>query len=138
MIIVSACLAGINCRYNAKEKGNPEIIKLIKEKKAIPLCAEQLGGLCTPRLPVDVISGKDVLEGREKIVNEAGVNVTDNFIRGAEEVLKVAKLIDPELIIFKSRSPSCGEHGVATALLRDNNFKVIDDEKWLERKNSRQ
>lgn len=53
MIIVSDCLAGINCRWDGNSRPNKKIIDLIKQGRAIPVCPEQLGGLPTPRDPVE-------------------------------------------------------------------------------------
>ena len=62
MILVSACLVGINCKYSGGNNFNQKIFDLVKEGKAIPICPEQLGGLKTPRKPVElkVIDGKDM------------------------------------------------------------------------------
>ena len=57
-ILVSACLAGINCKYNGKNNENEKIIELIKEKDVILICPEQLGGLKTPRTPAEIKNNK--------------------------------------------------------------------------------
>ena len=44
MIIVSACLCGINCKYDGGNNLDVSVLKLLKEGKAIPVCPEQLGG----------------------------------------------------------------------------------------------
>ena len=51
MKLCSACLLGINCRYNGEIKPNEKVIKLSKKETLIPICPEQLGGLPTPREP---------------------------------------------------------------------------------------
>ncbi len=100
MIIVSACLANLRCRYDGAAKPCDEVIRLVSEGKAIPVCAEQLGGLPTPRAPAE-ISG-------DRVIREDGVDVTDAFSRGAQEALKIAKLVGAKSAILKARSPSCG------------------------------
>lgn len=55
MILVSACLVGINCKYSGGNNFNQKIFDLVKEGKAIPICPEQLGGLKTPRKPNEEI-----------------------------------------------------------------------------------
>ena len=45
MYIVSACLAGVNCRYDGKNSRIFELEKLVKDGKAIAICPEVLGGL---------------------------------------------------------------------------------------------
>jgi uncharacterized protein YbbK (DUF523 family) len=109
MILVSACLAGINCKYNGKNNLNRKIQKLVKEGKAIPVCPEQLGGLPTPRESANLTgNGLNVLQGVAKVLTKSGKDVTINFVKGAREVLKLAKLLGVEKAILKARSPSCG------------------------------
>ncbi|KJS83099.1 MAG: hypothetical protein JM58_13310 [Peptococcaceae bacterium BICA1-8] len=133
MIIVSACLAGINCRYDGKSKISPRVIELVAKGEAIPLCPEQLGGLSTPREPVNIQSGTYVLAGTEKVLTPKGEDVTINFIQGANEVLKIAELVNPSLIILKSKSPSCGKTGVAFKLLCEKGFEVLSELEWEEK-----
>ena len=53
MIIVSACLAGLPCRYDGGSCPNAQVVELVAQGKALPVCPEQLGGLATPREPVE-------------------------------------------------------------------------------------
>ncbi len=108
-IIVSACLAGVNCRHDGRNKADPRIVELVRSGAAVPVCPEQLGGLPTPR-PEAQIASEDPL----RVVDEFGVDVTENFVRGAQEVLKIAQLVGAEEAILKERSPSCGVHYVWT------------------------
>jgi len=100
MIIVSACLAGLNCRYDGAAKPCETVIRLVAEGKAIPLCPEQLGGLATPRLPAEIRGGR--------VIRKDGADVTEQFRRGAQEALKLAQLVGAKNAILKARSPSCG------------------------------
>lgn len=141
MYIVSACLCGVNCRYDGKSNPDDRVIKLLKEGKAIPVCPEQLGGLKTPRLPSEIqkCSAKDVLDGNGKILNNKGEDVTDEFINGALETLRIANASNCTKAILKSKSPSCGYkivydgsfkgvliegNGVTAQLLIDNGIDV--------------
>ena len=138
MKICSACLLGIKCRYDDKIKPNKKLLKLAKKEVLIPVCPEQLGGLSTPREPSQIVGGSKV-----KIMTETGKDVTKNFIRGAKEVLKLAKLFNIKEAILKQRSPSCGcgqihdgtfsgkvieGNGITTTLLKKNRIKVISEE----------
>lgn len=51
------------------------------------------GGCPTPRSPVEIIDGdgEDVLNGKSKVISKNGEDVTQNFIIGAKEVLKLAR-----------------------------------------------
>ena len=105
MIFVSGCLVGINCKYDGGNNYDERIFNLVKEGKAIPICPEQLGGLKTPRNPAE-IQEKD---GLRKVVTCEDEDVTNEYIRGAEEVLKLAKELDIKEAILQPRSPSCGK-----------------------------
>ena len=104
MILVSACLLGINCKYNGGNNFNQKIFDLVKEGKAIPVCPEQLGGLKTPRIPSEI----KIVDGKRYVINSEGEDVTENFEKGAVEVLELAKKLGIKKAILKSKSPSCG------------------------------
>ena len=105
MIIVSACLVGINCKYNGGNNADPDVRRLVEEGKAIPVCPEQLGGLTTPRLPAEISggTGADVLDG---------MRVTERRNRCNRELFKWrarnAQNRQAYRRIMKSGSPSCG------------------------------
>ena len=145
MKICSACLLGINCRYDGKNKPNKKVIALSKKEIFIPVCPEQLGGQSTPRLDAEVKGGDgyNVLDGKAGVVESDGTDVSHNFIKGAEEVLKIAKLYKVKEAILKQKSPSCGcgkiyagdfsgklikGDGVTTALLKKNGIKIMTEE----------
>jgi uncharacterized protein YbbK (DUF523 family) len=145
MIIVSACLCGINTRYDGRSSLKKEILKLVIDGKAIPVCPEQLGGLSTPRLPCEIKggSGIDVIEKRAFVVNSQGVDMSENFLSGAYETLNICKRCNVTSAILKSRSPSCGYkkiydgsfngniidgNGVTCELLIKNNIKVYNED----------
>lgn len=84
-----------------------------------------------------------VLDDKAKVVTFSGKDVTSNFVRGAEETLRIAKLYGISLAIFKQGSPSCGNgkvydgtfskrlvsgDGVTTALLKRNGIKIVSEE----------
>jgi len=100
MILVSACLANVQCRYNGVAKPNEEVMRLVAEGKALPVCPEQLGGLTTPRPPSELRDGR--------VVSNTGADVTAEFERGAQEALQLAQMTGAKSAILKSRSPSCG------------------------------
>ncbi len=110
MIIVSACLAGLNTRYDGKNKSDDWVLSLVKSGKAIPVCPEQLGGLPTPRPKAEIKNGDgiDVICEKAKVLSEDGDDLSDQFIKGAHEVLKLAEMINPDEAILKNGSPSCG------------------------------
>ena len=120
--LVSGCLMGLCCRYDARLKANPDCIHALRSSQWVPICPEQLGGLPTPRPAADIIDGDghDVLSGRARVRTSDGTDVTANFIRGAEQVLQLARALRMDTAILKARSPSCsvnGTIGVTAALL---------------------
>ncbi|HBE86472.1 MAG TPA: purine-nucleoside phosphorylase [Lachnoclostridium sp.] len=110
-ILVSACLLGVNCRYDGGNGRQEGLIGLIEKYNFIPVCPEQLGGLETPREPAEQLV-KSVTDGHNEIrvVDRSGKDVTDSFFKGAEETLKLARLYGCKRAILMERSPSCG-HG---------------------------
>ena len=57
MIGVSACLGGCPVRYDGQDQKVAEIADLVKQKRAIPVCPEVLGGLSIPRTPAEIVGG---------------------------------------------------------------------------------
>ena len=134
-IMVSACLAGKNCKYNGGNNWNEKILQLMAGNEVITVCPEQMGGLPTPRVPSEICNG--VVTARD------GRIVDQEFRIGAERCLDIARREQPDLIVLQSRSPSCGVKqrydgtfsgklidgsGVTAQLLMENGFNVIDVE----------
>ncbi len=101
---------GIDCKYNGGNNLSPILKELASKEQLIPVCPEQLGGASTPRLPCEIISGggKEVLMGSAKVMDKEGKDMTEIFLKGAQEVLKIAKVYKATEVILKERSPSCG------------------------------
>ena len=98
-ILISACLLGACCRYDGASKAHPLAALLAERHTLVPVCPEQLGGLPTPRPPAERRGGR--------VVTRSG-DVTEQYRRGAEETLKLCKLLGCEAAVLKERSPSCG------------------------------
>ncbi len=148
MILVSACLAGFDVKYNGSHNLNEKIKKWFDEKKAIPICPEVLGGLSIPREPAEIVGGEgeDVLDGHAKVITNNGIDVTEQFMKGANETLKIALDLNATMVILKERSPSCGSSmiysgefngnkrkgtGVTAALLKRNGIQVLSEENFM-------
>ncbi len=117
-ILASACLLGIRCRYDGKRLRIPkEIKRILKSNYVVFVCPEQLGGLRTPR-PKNYIFG-------EKVIDEKGTDVTENFLKGAKEVLRITRTFKIKTAYLKAKSPSCGENGITKRLLERAGIKVI-------------
>lgn len=99
-ILVSACLLGMNCRYNGKGELNSQVLAISRDAFLIPFCPEIYGGLATPRDPAE--------RQEEKVMTAAGADVTEQYKKGAEEALRLARLYGCRAAVLKERSPSCG------------------------------
>ncbi len=110
VIIVSACLLGVKCRYDGTDSRSDELLEEFSGAILIPVCPEQLGGLPTPRREAEIKgeNGEAVLNGSARVIDATGLDVTGNFTRGARETLQIARLLNAEAAILKEKSPSCG------------------------------
>lgn len=152
MIMASACLFGVNCKYNGKNNYNARLCKALQGQEILLFCPEHAGGLPVPRLPAEIQGGdgRAVLRGDAKVINRAGEDLTSSFIKGAREIAWLAREKKPSLVILKSRSPSCGigqvydgsfaSHlcegdGVASAMLKELGVPIVSDEEFIGRRN---
>lgn len=105
MIIVSSCLAGRPCRYDGTAKPNERVMRMVREGVALPVCAEELGGLPTPRKPCEIIGGDgmDVLDGKAYVQTEDGADKTAEFIAGANARACTCKRMRCKKRGFKSK-----------------------------------
>lgn len=122
MILVSACLVGVNCRYDGTGKLDPELLDLFVRGEAIPVCPEVMGGLSTPRTPAERVG--------DKVIDYNGKDVTKEFTLGAEKTLEMALENKVKLAIMKSKSPSCGlgiiYDGTHTRTVTEGNGMAVD------------
>lgn len=140
-ILVSGCLYGEICRYDAKccPCTNDLFLKWKKENQMVVVCPEVLGGLKTPR-PASERQGSFL---DSKVTACTGKDCTKEYLKGALIALEKAKEFNVVCCILKERSPSCGSNmvydgtfsgkkicgqGVTTQILRDNGFVVFSEE----------
>ena len=134
-IIVSACLLGVNCKYNGGNNSCEKIIKLQEKYNIITICPEVDGGLTTPRIPSEIVG--------KKVINQAGLDVTKEYLKGASIALEKSLSNNVKLAVLKTKSPSCGcgliydgtfthnlinGDGVTTKLLKEHNIQVYTEE----------
>ncbi|MDF2654962.1 MAG: ybbK [Bacillota bacterium] len=89
MYLISACLAGVNCRYNGGNNQCDWVKQFMKDKDCLLVCPEEMGGLSTPRPPSERIGSK--------VISKDGQDVTDNFLTGAEKSIQKAEETAAEL-----------------------------------------
>lgn len=131
-ILVSACLLGVNCRYDGGNNHSDKIDEFLKDYEIIPICPEIMGGLTTPRIASERL--------KDKVITKDGRDVTKQYIKGAEECLFLAKKYNVKKALLKLRSPSCGNEkiydgtfthtvidgdGVTAELLKNNGIEII-------------
>jgi len=141
MILVSACLAGIPCRYDGKSSLNPAIADLVERGEALAVCPEMLGGLPVPRVPCEVVTGG----GETKVVSRDGRDFTAEYLLGARKTLDIALEARGAKALMKRRSPSCGVgeiydgtfsgkltagNGLAADLLAEHGIEVIPGDEY--------
>ena len=134
-IMLSACLAGENCKYDGGNNQNEKVLQLMADNEVITVCPEQMGGFSTPRVPSEIRNG--VVTARDSRI------VDDEFRAGAAKCLEIARREQPDLIVLQSRSPSCGVKqrydgtftgtlvdgaGLTAQLLIENGFRCVDVE----------
>ncbi|MCU1278697.1 MAG: hypothetical protein JWM53_2243 [bacterium] len=104
VVIVSACLLGVRCRYDGNDKRDDDAVARVAGAgvEILPLCPEVLARLGVPRPAITLSAdGKLATDARGRDVTaelEAGVRLADLVAResGATRAL------------LKERSPSCG------------------------------
>ncbi len=131
---VSACLAGAACRYDGGAAPCEIVLHLLREGRALPVCPEQLGGLCTPREPMELSAGR--------VLTRTGEDRTQALERGAAEAVRLVLAGGCRAAVLKSRSPSCGTgeiydgtfsgrlvpgEGIFARALRQNGFRIFDE-----------
>ncbi|MBE6970820.1 MAG: DUF523 domain-containing protein [Ruminococcaceae bacterium] len=133
-ILLSACLLGVACRYDGRSKAYPMMEELCRQYHVVPVCPEIMGGLPTPRTPAERLG--------DRVITKSGGDVTENYDRGAQQVLQLARTLGCTVAVLKERSPSCGSGqiydgtftgmltdgwGVAAQLLRENGIRVLGE-----------
>jgi uncharacterized protein YbbK (DUF523 family) len=140
MILISACLLGVPCRYDGAARPLATLPAELGGVALLPVCPEELGGLATPRPPVELVGGdgRSVLDGSARVLRASGEDVTEAFRRGAEAAVKLALRGGACAACLKSKSPSCGVSrthiagevrpgmGVAAAALERAGLRLIE------------
>ena len=143
-ILISSCLAGVQCAYDGKARGCECMAEITDY---IPLCPEMLGGMSVPRERHEIVGGigDDVLDGKARVMSCSGEDNTESFLNGARRTLDEALRHNVKVAILKENSPSCGVdkihsgmfngtlcegQGVTTALLRRHGVKVYSENEY--------
>ena len=142
--LVSACLSGEKCRWDGESSLTGEFKELKEKGVAVPFCPEVGGGLPVPHPRCEITGGDgmDVVGGKARVITETGVEVTDQFMKGARRALILCERLDLWKAVLKSHSPSCATSriydgtfsgklkkgkGVTAAFLETHGIRVIDE-----------
>jgi uncharacterized protein YbbK (DUF523 family) len=137
--LISACLVGIKCRFDGKDREDKKMKKLMEKGEGLAVCPETLGGLILPRPEAEITwgRGENVLSGKSNVIDRNKKNVTPQMVRGAIRTFKIARRLKIRTAFMKEKSPSCGSEkiyrkgkivqgeGVTAALLQKKGIKVI-------------
>ncbi|MGZ2369897.1 DUF523 domain-containing protein [Ancylomarina sp. YFZ004] len=142
--LISACLLGVNCRYNGTSSRILEFDTLLDSGRLIPVCPEVLGGLSTPRQACEIITQND---GSRKVMTQRGLDYTSEFLTVARRILDISQTCGVKKVILKANSPSCGcgniydgtfsgklieGNGLSSQLLLANGIEVYNENNWDE------
>lgn len=146
-ILVSSCLSGERVRYDGATDGCKDsiLVRWRQQGHMLVFCPEVAGGLSVPRPPAEIIGkggGSAVIEGRAKVINRHGRDVTEHFFDGAQKALEKALFWGVKVAVMKDGSPSCGSsyiydgsftggrtagQGVTAALLGQMGIRVFSE-----------
>jgi uncharacterized protein YbbK (DUF523 family) len=151
--IVSACVFGIPTRWDGEQCLARRLVELAARGEVIPFCPEAAGGLSIPRAEAEImgldgrpdrsVDGHSVLDGKARVMTIDGVDVTEEYVRGARMGLALAQELGISAAILKAHSSSCGPkkqydgsfqlvlkpgQGVFAALLARHGFTLYSED----------
>jgi uncharacterized protein YbbK (DUF523 family) len=150
-VMVSACLLGLNCRFDGSNCLDKELISLFKKRKIVfvGLCPEELGGLLGERGPFEIEGKtKEFWKNKAKVIDRNKKDFTRYFKKGARLVLKIVREANIKSAILKSKSSSCAANfvydgsfkkklrkdlGVCAYILKKNKIKIFDSNEFKRR-----
>ena len=154
-ILISACFLANPVRYDGtaydiKNKVSLEALSIIScwqdQGRLLAICPEMSGGLPVPRPAAEIIQTegvpvKEMAQAKAvQVQTQSWVDVSSEFIRGAERALALCQAENIKLAVLTESSPSCGSswiydgqfsrskipgEGVTTALLRKHGIQVF-------------
>ena len=151
--IASACVFGVPTRWDGGQCLAGRLVELAARGEVVLFCPEAAGGLSIPRAEAEImgldgcpdpsVDGHDVLDGRARVVTIDGVDVTEEYLRGAQIGLALAQGLGITAAILKAHSSSCGPRkqydgtfqlvlkpgqGVFAALLARHGFTLYSED----------
>ena len=118
---ISACLLGDNIKYNGGNNYTKLYVQTLK-LDYLKVCPETLVGLPIPRVPSEIKG--------DKVFSKIGDDLSEEFEVAANKTLERIKKYRVDIVIMKSKSPSCGYEniydGTFTGNLIKGNGRTVD------------
>jgi uncharacterized protein YbbK (DUF523 family) len=146
-ILVSGCLNGRPIRFNSTNVlVESEIWERWKwEGRLVAFCPELAAGFPVPRAPAELVgsTAEVVLQGRGRVEEDNGADVTHLFVEGARLAARRAAAEGCVMAVLTDGSPSCGTTytydgtfsggtvegmGVTAQLLANQGLRVFPEE----------
>ena len=111
-VLLSGCIAGLACGVDGTDYGFGGAMQWffdLPRVVAVPFCPED-AGLGTPRGWPDIEGGDglDVLDGRARVIDEKGNDLTKGMIVGAEAMVAFAQQERIDFAMLMDMSGACG------------------------------
>jgi len=108
---ISACAYGAKTRYN--RKGWDLVSEFGRDMSNFiwcPVCPEVMSGMGTPRTQIRIQgdSGRDVIEGRAKVITRNGIDVTAEILSATNVCMDILRKSEVDAFIYMDGSPTCG------------------------------
>lgn len=115
-VLVSACLLGAPVRHDGGHKRSDDAVlqRWAREGRVVAVCPEVEGGLPVPRPAAEIEGGGGhaVLDGRARVLDRDGRDVSAALLAGARHALALVRSQGVRVAVLKEGSPSCGSHEV--------------------------
>jgi uncharacterized protein YbbK (DUF523 family) len=147
-ILVSGCLNGRPIRFDSTNVSVESEIwdRWESEGRLVAFCPELAAGFPVPRAPAEIVgsTASVVLQGRGRVKEDNGTDVTDMFVDGARLAASKAMAEGCLMAVLTDGSPSCGTSynydgtftggtvegmGVTAQLLHDNGLRVFGEDR---------
>ncbi len=111
-VLVSGCIAGLPCGVDGTDYGMGGSFAALLDLPTVcahPFCPEH-SGLGTPRTMPDLHGGDGhaVLDGKARVLDEHGMDLTAGMVAGAREMVAFAADNRVELALLTDASGACG------------------------------
>jgi uncharacterized protein YbbK (DUF523 family) len=108
-VLVSGCLAGLPCGVDATDYGLSAARPPLPGVVWVPFCPED-AGLGTPRTWPDLVGGDghDVWDGRARVTDPAGADLTAAMCAGARQMVERAQRERVDFAVLTDTSGACG------------------------------